>query len=150
MGEAVGRRTKGSGNNRSEGSVGTQSSPTKKLSTAGSKIVSAFNEAIEAMRSGEPLEKRFSVRTYKADFVCRAYGPEDVRRVRRLLGMSQVFFARFLGVDPNTVRSWEQGSRSPSPIARRFMGEIEEDPEHWQRRIVRSVAENAPARSGRQ
>jgi hypothetical protein len=29
------------------------------------------------MRSGEPLEKRFSVRTYKADFGCPAYGPED-------------------------------------------------------------------------
>ena len=34
-------------------------------------------------------------------------------RVRDLLGMSQVLFARFLGVDANTVRSWEQGTRPP-------------------------------------
>jgi hypothetical protein len=46
-----------------------------------------------------------------------------------LLRMSQVFFARFLGVDPNTVRSWEQGTRPPSLIARRFMGAIEDDPD---------------------
>jgi putative transcriptional regulator len=88
------------------------------------------------MRSGEPLEKRFTVRTYHADFTPRAYGPDDVRRVRGLLGMSQAVFARFLGVDANTVRSWEQGNRPPSPIARRFMDEIEADPEHWRRRNV--------------
>ena len=105
------------------------------------------DEAIEAMRSGEPLEKRFSVRNYKADFGCRAYGPGEVRRVRGLLGMSQVFFARFLGVDPNTVRSWEQGTRPPSPIARRFMGEIEDDPEYWRRRVARRVAGSAPVKS---
>jgi DNA-binding transcriptional regulator YiaG len=146
MAKAVDRKTKESGDNRSKRSARTRSSPAVKLSAAGSKIVSAFNEAIEAMRSGEPLEKRFSVRNYKADFGCRAYGPDDVRRVRGLLGMSQVFFARFLGVDPNTVCSWEQGTRPPSPIARRFMGEIEEDPEYWRQRVARSVVERAPVK----
>jgi DNA-binding transcriptional regulator YiaG len=150
MGKAVERNTKDNGNNRSKGSLTTRSSSAGKLSPAGSKIVSAFDEALEAMKSVEPLERRFSVRTYKADFGCRAYGPDDVRRVRRLLGMSQVFFARFLGVDPNTVRSWEQGTRPPSPIARRFMGEIEEDPAYWQRRVAQSVAESALAKCERQ
>jgi DNA-binding XRE family transcriptional regulator len=65
----------------------------------------------------------------------------DVRRVRDLLGMSQVVFARFLGVDPNTVRSWEQGTRPPSSIARRFMGEIEEDPAYWRQRVARKVVD---------
>jgi putative transcriptional regulator len=110
----------------------------ERLSPAGAKIVAAFQEAIEAMRSGEPLEKCFTVRTYNVEFAPRAYGPEDVRRVRGLLGMSQPIFARFLGVDANTVRSWEQGSRVPSPIARRFMDEIETDPEHWRRRVAPS------------
>jgi putative transcriptional regulator len=99
------------------------------LSPAGAKIVAAFEEAIEAMRSGEPLEERFTVRTYRVDFTPRAYGAADVRRVRGLLGMSQAVFARFLGVDANTVRSWEQGNRPPSAIARRFMDEVEGDPE---------------------
>jgi putative transcriptional regulator len=106
------------------------------LSPAGAKIVAAFREAIEAMQSGAPPEKRLTVRTYTRDFTPRAYGPEDVRRVRDLLGMSQAVFARFLGVDANTVRSWEQGTRAPSPIARRFMDEIEADPVHWRERIA--------------
>lgn len=124
-----------------------RSAHAEKLSPAGSKIVAAFNEAIEAMRSGEPWEKRFSVSNYKVDFKCRAYGPDDVRRVRGLLGMSQVFFARFLGVDPNTVRSWEQGVRPPSLIARHFMAAIEDDPEYWRQRVVRSVVNNSTVRS---
>jgi DNA-binding transcriptional regulator YiaG len=139
--------TKKSGDNRSKGSMRTRSSPAEKLSPAGLRIVSAFNEAIEAMQSGEPLAKRFSVRNYKADFGGRDYGPDDVRRVRGLLGMSQVFFARFLGVNPNTVRSWEQGARPPRLIARHFMEAIEDDPEYWRQRVARSVVESAPAKS---
>jgi putative transcriptional regulator len=110
-----------------------------KLSPAGAKIVVAFEEAIAAMQSGEPLEQHFTVRTYKVDFRPRDYGPDDVRRVRSLLGMSQVLFAGFLGVDANTVRSWEQGTRPPSPIARRFMDEIEGDPTYWRHRIVQNA-----------
>lgn len=109
------------------------------LTPAGAKIVEAFEEATEAMRSGEPLEQRFTVRTYKANFAPGDYGPDDVRRVRGLLGMSQGIFASFLGVDINTVRSWEQGNRPPSAIARRFMSEIEVDPEYWRERVARSA-----------
>jgi DNA-binding transcriptional regulator YiaG len=147
MGKAVGRKTKKSGNGGSKSAASKLSSRAEKLSRAGAKIISAFDEAIEAMRSGGSVDKQLSVRTYKAEFTCRSYGPEDVHRVRRLLGMSQVFFAKFLGVDPNTVRSWEQGARPPSPIARRFMGEIEEDPEYWRKRIARSLVASAPTKS---
>jgi DNA-binding transcriptional regulator YiaG len=111
-----------------------------KLSLAGAKIVGAFEETIALIRTGKPPERHFTVRTYKVEFTPRAYGPDDVRRVRGLLGMSQVLFARFLGVDANTVRSWEQGTRPPSPIARRFMDEIEGDPDHWRQRIIQNAA----------
>jgi DNA-binding transcriptional regulator YiaG len=122
-------------------SAGRAPASAGKLSPAGAKIVGAFEEAIALMQTGEPLERHFTVRTYKVEFTPREYGPDDVRRVRGLLGMSQVLFARFLGVDANTVRSWEQGTRPPSPIARRFMDEIEGDPEHWQQRIVQNAVE---------
>lgn len=107
------------------------------LSPAGARIVSAFEEAIEAVRSGGLTDGRLTMRNYHADFARPEYGPADVRRVRGLLGMSQVVFARFLGVGSNTVRSWEQGSRPPSMIARRFMGEIEGDPAYWRSRLDR-------------
>ena len=118
-----------------------RASRSKKLSPAGAKIVSAFQEAIDVMRSGESLPGRLTARSFHAEFVSPSYGAQDVRRVRDLLEMSQVVFARFLGVDPNTVRSWEQGTRPPSSIARRFMGEIEQDPAYWRRRIAHKAVD---------
>jgi DNA-binding transcriptional regulator YiaG len=150
MAKTVDRRIKKSGNAHGKQSASERSSRVDELSPAGSKIVSAFHEAIEVMRSSGTLEKQISVRTYKAEFACGTYGPEDVHRVRRLMGMSQVVFAQFLGVDPNTVRSWEQGARPPSPIARRFMGEIEADPEYWRRRVTQSLVDSAPAKTKQQ
>ena len=132
MGKAIDRQTEGS----AERPANSGTSGSKDLSSAGAKIVSAFQEAIDVMRSGGSLPRRLTARGCDAEFVRPVYGPEDVRRVRDLLGMSQVVFARFLGVDPNTVRSWEQGTRPPSSIARRFMGEIEEDPAYWRRRVA--------------
>ncbi|MGP0067869.1 MAG: helix-turn-helix domain-containing protein [Isosphaeraceae bacterium] len=130
--QAIDRRKRSTRNAPSPNVAGT-------LSPAGAKIVGAFEEAIALMRTGEPLENDFTVRNYKVGFAPRDYGPDDVRRVRGLLGMSQVLFARFLGVDANTVRSWEQGTRPPSSIARRFMDEIESDPAHWRQRIMQGA-----------
>ena len=111
------------------------------LAPAACRIVAAFDEAIEAVRSGgkAAATSKLTMRTYAADFALPQYGPADVRRVRDLLEMSQVVFARFLGVAANTVRAWEQGSRPPSSIARRFMGEIEGDPDYWRRRLAPPV-----------
>jgi len=137
MGKVGDRKTE----RRGKRPTNPRASRSKKLSLAGAKVVSAFQEAIDVMRSGESLPGRLTVRSFHAEFVRPSYGPEDVRRVRDLLGMSQVVFAPFLGVDPNTVRSWEQGTRPPSSIARRFMGEIEEDPAYWRRRIAPKVVD---------
>src|SRR5262249_17998653 len=93
-----------------------------------------------ALRSRDPLERRFTVRSYRFDFETRDYSPDDVRSVRQLLGLSQPLFADFLGVDASTVRSWEQGTRPPSPIARRFMDEVAINPEYWRGRLRQSIA----------
>jgi len=103
--------------------------------TKGQEIVEGLHELTEALRTGEPLEARFTVRTYKIA-APPAYGGEAVRRVRDLLGTSQAAFAGFLGVDPSTVRSWEQGLRSPSTLACRILSEIEASPTHWNSRLA--------------
>jgi DNA-binding XRE family transcriptional regulator len=52
-----------------------------------------------------------------------------------MLGASQGVMAAFLGVNVNTIRSWERGKRLPQPIACRFLSEIETDIVYWRRRI---------------
>lgn len=106
----------------------------------GAEIVAGLRQLLDVLKSGEPLETRFTVHSLPVDFTPRPYGPDDVRRVRDLLSMSQVVFARFLGVGPGTVRAWEQGLREPSALARRFLDEIEADPAHWRRRLSQSIA----------
>jgi putative transcriptional regulator len=106
-------------------------------SSAGSKILAAIQEATELMRTEGLRSKRLTVRSYQVPEAPQAYLPVDVKRVRDLLCASQAILAGFLGVNVNTVRSWEQGKRRPQPIACRFLAEIESDPEYWRKRIAR-------------
>jgi putative transcriptional regulator len=123
---------------RSRSAARTQAAE-RSSGSAGSKILAAIEEATEVLRSEGLRSRRLTVRTYKTPTARPDFGPGDVRRVRDLLGASQGVLARFLGVNVNTVRSWEQGKRPPQPIACRFMMEIESDPDYWRRRVERAA-----------
>jgi putative transcriptional regulator len=109
--------------------------PSTDRSSIGTDIMEAMEEIRDALNSGEPLERRFAVHSYRLEFAARDYGPNDVKAVRQLLGLSRPRFAGFLGVGVSTVRSWEDGSRTPSSIARRFMDEIAANPVYWKGRL---------------
>ena len=51
------------------------------------------------------------------------------RRVRRKVGLSQVAFAKRIGVPVDTVRNWEQGKRLPRGPARALLRIIDRVPE---------------------
>jgi DNA-binding transcriptional regulator YiaG len=92
--------------------------------------------ALRALReSGGRLEDYFTVHHVRFNLDPRAYKSEEIKRVRDKLRISQTLFAQLLGVDPKTVRSWEQGSRKPSRMACRFIEEIEAAPKHWRGRL---------------
>lgn len=118
----------------------------------GDEIVAGLREFLDVLRSGEPLESRFTVRTCKIA-PPPEYDGKGVRRVRDLLAMSQAAFAAFLGADASTVQSWEQGLRPPSPLACRLLSEIEADPAHWRKRLAACLTgpgetDGSPAVSG--
>jgi DNA-binding transcriptional regulator YiaG len=101
----------------------------------GREIVEGLRDLAATLQSGKPLESQFTVRTYKIAPPPK-YSGDGVCRVRKTLGMSQAAFAAFLGVDPSTVRSWEQSIRAPSPLACRLLCEIEDDPVYWRKRLA--------------
>jgi len=118
--------------------------------TAGAKILAAIEEATEILRAEGLASKQLTIRTYKVQPPPRVCQPGDVKRVRELLGASQAVFAGFLGVNVNTLRSWEQGKRLPQPIACRFLSEIESDPLYWRERIGQGAVQMQPeSRPGR-
>jgi putative transcriptional regulator len=101
----------------------------------GLKIVAALERFRDAIDAGTPIEQRYTARRVKLDLTPRTFGPDEVKGIRAIMGVSQPIFGQFLGVDVKTVRSWEQGRRTPSGMACRFLEEIQADPEHWRRRL---------------
>jgi len=126
---------------------GASNAGSVRRSNVGAEILEALEEVADALKSGEPLAQRFTLRSYRFEFAARSYGPGDVRSVRQILGLSQPLFAEFLGVDTSTVQSWEQGARPPSAIARRFMDEIAVNPDYWRGRLRESIAAAQTQRS---
>jgi putative transcriptional regulator len=105
-------------------------------------ILEALSEFTDALKKGE-VSKRFTCRQIKLDLKPTSYNPELVKTTRKLLKVSQTLFARFLGISPKTVRSWEQGINAPSPMACRFMDEIRRSPDYWTERLRESVVTEA-------
>lgn len=51
-----------------------------------------------------------------------------IKQLRQMLRIPQRVFAVMLGVSVKTVRSWEQGLKTPSPMACRFLQKVQYDP----------------------
>jgi DNA-binding transcriptional regulator YiaG len=102
-------------------------------------ILEGLREMAEFATSGEPPEKRYTVRHLTLDLEPGDYTPDKVRATREVFGLSQPLFAKFLGVEVSALRHWEQGIRSPSAVVRRFLDEMNATPDHWRGRIETAV-----------
>jgi DNA-binding transcriptional regulator YiaG len=117
-----------------------------KLSTRGKRIVKALTQFANDLEAGGAAASKYTVRKVRVIPKPSLYPPTRVRAVRKLIGASQEVFAQLLAVSPMTVRSWEQGLRRPSPIARRFLDEIEMSPGHFRGRILAASVETSQKR----
>lgn len=52
----------------------------------------------------------------------------EIKAIRNNTQMTQVVFARFLGVSPKTVEAWEAGRNMPDGPARRMLSMLKQDP----------------------
>lgn len=55
--------------------------------------------------------------------------PNEIRAIRKSLGMSQAQFARLINVSSNTVESWEQGARRPREATLKLLTIAKKQPE---------------------
>ena len=116
-----------------------------KLSERGARIVKALDQFATDLAAGTPIEATYKGRQVRVIAKPSHYPAARVRAVRELIGASQQVFAQLLAVSPVTIRSWEQGLREPSPIARRFLDEIAMAPSHFRGRILAAAADAAPS-----
>jgi DNA-binding transcriptional regulator YiaG len=120
---------------RAGGARAVGSAPEGELTEVDREVVEALGGFRDALRDRAPLETRYTVRQVVVVEPPPPLTPADVREIRESLGLSQPVFADFLGTSTSTVRSWEQGQKPPSPMARRFLGLIAGDPPYWRRRF---------------
>ena len=59
----------------------------------------------------------------------------DAAAIRALTGLSQVDFAKQIGVSVGTLRNWEQGRRTPDGSARVLLAMLRKDPAVVQRTL---------------
>jgi putative transcriptional regulator len=58
---------------------------------------------------------------------------DEIKRIRKRTGLSQVMFAGSMGVSPKTVEAWENGRNKPEGASRRLLELVRDDPGFLQR-----------------
>lgn len=111
--------------------------PAKKATkgnAAGRELMEAVREAFRAASTGD-----YSTLTVREIEIPGpgAYGPAEVKALRRSLGVSQALFAQVIGVSPRLVAHWEYGIRKPAPLARRLLDMIKENPARYLTMLVK-------------
>jgi putative transcriptional regulator len=107
----------------------------------GARITERLSAFAKALENDEDITRRFTCRKIELALEPQVYSPEMVKDTRKILGLSQALFARFLGLCVKSVSAWEQGTKTPSDIACRFMDEIRHDPKYWQGRLRASAVQ---------
>jgi DNA-binding transcriptional regulator YiaG len=120
---------------RAAGSGAVGAGRERELTEVDREVIEALAGLRDALRDRIPLETRFTGRQVVSVAPPTPIAPAEVKEIRESLGISQPVFADFLGPSPSTVRSWEQGQKPPSPMARRFLELIAADRPYWKSRF---------------
>lgn len=90
----------------------------------------AFNEIMQGLTEAVQYENsNLKAHTNKVTVTpIAAFSPEQIRKLRLSLKLSQSVFSNVLGVSQKTVEAWESGRNIPNGSALRMMGCLEKDP----------------------
>ncbi len=83
-----------------------------------------FDELLESVRQGGSILKGEARPSRKTEIAT-----PDVRAIRAGYGLSQVEFARLIGISTATLRNWEQGRRRPEGPAQVLLRVAAKHPE---------------------
>jgi len=83
-------------------------------------LMTGLNEAV-AIERGE-LKGRKTV--YEIQPV-KKYDNTEIKQIRTSVGMTQLLFAKYMGVSSKTVEAWEKGTNHPTGTACRLISMLE-------------------------
>ncbi|NCC13126.1 MAG: helix-turn-helix domain-containing protein [Spirochaetia bacterium] len=67
-----------------------------------------------------------------------SFSSEDIKQIRKQVGLSQVLFASSLGVSKKTVEAWERGRNTPEGPSRRLLQLIRDNPKVIEHYVVKA------------
>ena len=83
-------------------------------------LMASLNEAV-AIERGE-LKGRKTI--YEIQPV-KKYDNTEIKQIRTSVGMTQLLFAKYMGVSSKTVEAWEKGTNHPTGTACRLISMLE-------------------------
>ena len=86
-------------------------------------IKTGLNQAIE-YEKGKGKAKVTVVAIFPVD----QFSAADIKAIRIATGLTQVLFAKFMGVSVKTVEAWESGRNHPEGTACRLLSMTKKDP----------------------
>ena len=86
-------------------------------------IKTGLNQAIEYEKGN--LKAKTTTLTVEP---IESFKPEEIRSIRKETGLTQVLFAKYMGVSVKTVEAWEAGRNHPEGAACRLLSMTKNDP----------------------
>lgn len=96
------------------------------MSTVYDGLIQGLNEALEYSQG--KLQCRKNTVSVPGVTALHKYAPEDIKKIRTDLNMTQPLFADFMGVSSKTVKAWESGRNVPGGSARRLLSILQTEP----------------------
>ena len=106
-----------------------------KTTAAGRKLTPALKQVFDAVMAGEPF-RGMTVREVEIPDP-PAYTGADFKLTRTRMGVSATLLAKMMGVSAKLVEHWEQGRRTPAPLACRLLERINADPAGYRDSLVK-------------
>jgi len=94
------------------------------MSKMGQELIEAMQELVDYS------EGKITLRTTKLSVspVRQTISADEIKNIRKELGMTQGVFATVIGVSKKTVESWEAGRYTPDGSSRRLISVLQKDP----------------------
>lgn len=89
-----------------------------------------FNQLLESVQQMGRIRGGTKLDGMKLSYRVKPATPTEVKEVRiKVLGLTQIGFARVIGESPSAVRHWEQGRRRPSGSATKIIRLLKNHPD---------------------
>ena len=92
-------------------------------------IMGVFDDIKTGLEQAIEYEKgNLNAKTVKLSIIpVNSFTPDEIKSIRKSTGLTQVLFAKYIGVSVKTVEAWESGRNHPEGAACRLLSMTQND-----------------------